>query len=247
MRTITTLCLLAILATACSPAAPAEPMYSMVVPTYDPAATAFSLPTAIPTRTPLPTIAFDPPWPLPHSEDFSDPSSGWEVGSWDRGSVGYEDGHYVVTALDNSFFMWGEPYMRFGDTVMEVDAAQVAGPESNNTGYGFFCRRNETEESSTGYALLISGDGYFSIQKSTGGDYDFLLEWTQSDAILPPPTVNRLRAECVGEALRLFANGELLAEVIDPDFLAGDIALTAVSFEPEPVTAEFDNFEVSEP
>ena len=195
----------------------------------------------------MPTTAFDPPWPLPHSDDFSDPNSGWESGSWERGSVEYADGKYRVTALGDAWFMWGEPYMKFSDSVMEVDAAQVSGPDSNNTGYGFFCRRNETEETSTGYALLISGDGYYSIQKSTGGDYEFLLEWIQSDAILPPPALNRLRAECVGDALRLFANGVLLAEVTDTEYSTGDIALIAVSFEPEPVTVEFDNLKVSEP
>jgi len=59
--------------------------------------------------------------------------------------------------------------------------------------------------------------------------------------------VNRLRAECVGSTLRLSVNGELLTEVTDPDFPVGDIALVAISFEPEPVTVEFDNFLISEP
>jgi hypothetical protein len=247
MRTITTLCLFTLLTAACSPAIRAEDYHSMLIPTYDPVATAFPLPAEIPTPAPLPTTAFDPPWSLPHSDDFSDSSSGWESGSWNHGSVEYTDGKYRVTSLGDAWFMWGEPYMKFSDTVMEVDAAQVSGPESNNTGYGFFCRRNETEETSTGYALLISGDGYYSIQKSTGGDYEFLLEWIQSDAILPPPAVNLLRAECGGNTLRLFANGELLAEVTDADYSTGDIALIAVSFEPEPVTVEFDNLKVSEP
>ena len=247
MKTIAALCLLVLVAAACSPAIPADEYHSILIPTYDPAATTFSLPTAIPTPAPLPTTAFDPPWPLPHSDDFSDPASGWETGSWERGSVEYADGKYRVTALGDAWFMWGEPYRKLSDAVMEVDAAQVTGPESNNTGYGFFCRHNLTEDSSAGYALLISGDGYYSIQKSTGGDYQFLLEWIQSDAILSPPAVNRLRAECVESTMRLSVNGELLTEVTDPDFPVGDIALVAISFEPEPVTVEFDNFLISEP
>ena len=157
------------------------------------------------------------------------------------------DGHYEVTALDNSYFMWGEPYMKFGDIVMEVDAAQVSGPESNQTGYGFFCHRNETAESATSYALLVSGDGFYSIQKSTGGNFDFLVEWTESAAIEKAPGVNRLKAECAGGMLRLYANDTLLVEVADSDYTEGDITLAAVTFEDVPVTVEFDNFEVSEP
>ena len=160
----------------------------------------------------------------------------------------YADGKYRVTALGDAWFMWGEPYMKFSDTVMEVDAAQVSGPESNNTGYGFFCRRNG--DGGNQHRLCpahLRGWLLTASRKSTGGDYEFLLEWIQSDAILPPPAVNRLRAECVGDALRLFANGTLLAEVTDAEYSTGDIALTAVSFEPEPVTVEFDNLLISEP
>jgi len=51
----------------------------------------------------------------------------------------------------------------------------------------------------------------------------------------------------VGSTLRLSVNGELLTEVTDPDFPVGDIALVAISFEPQPVTVEFDNLKVSEP
>lgn len=247
MKTISVLSLLVLIATACSPAIPADEYHSILIPTYDPAATAFSMPTQIPTPAPLPTTALDPPWPLPHSDDFSDPASGWETGTWERGSVEYADGKYRVTALGDAWFMWGEPYRKFGDVVLEVNATQVTGPASNDTGYGFFCRHNSTENTSAGYALLISGDGYYSIQKSTGGDYEFLLEWVPSDAILPPPAVNHLRADCVGSALRLYVNGELLTEVTDPDFPEGDIALVAISFEQEPVTVEFDNLKVSEP
>jgi hypothetical protein len=98
-----------------------------------------------------------------------------------------------------------------------------------------------------GYALLVSGDGYYSIQKSTGGNYDFLLDWTESDAIKIAPEVNHLKAECVGDTIRLFANGTLLAEVTDPDFASGDISLVAISFSSEPVTVEFDNLNVNQP
>jgi 3-keto-disaccharide hydrolase len=246
MKITTVLILFLLLVTGCS-SAPAEKLYSIPIPTYDPLATAFAPPTQIPSPQPLPTKALDQPWPLPHTDDFSDPASGWETGSWDTGSIDYTNGKYEVTSLGNSYFMWGEPYMKFGDISIEVDAAQVSGPDSGNTGYGFFCRRNQTEDSGTGYALLVSGDGNYSIQKSTGGDYAFLQEWTQSDAIKKAPAENHLKGECVGDKLRLYSNGTLLTEMTDADFPVGDIALTVVSFENVPVTVEFDNFKVSVP
>ena len=240
--------LLIILLAGCSPAIPAEEYHSVLVPTYDPNSTASPTATAFPSAAPLPdaTEVLDAPWSLPHTEDFSDPDSGWETGVWDTGTLYITDGKYEATSLGDSYFMWGEPYMNFGDVVVEVDAAQVKGTAADS-GYGFFCRRNLKGDAGMGYALLFSGDGYYSIQKSTGGDYDFLQDWTESNAIRKAPEVNRLKAECAGDTIRLYANGTLLSEVTDPDFASGDIGLTAVSFSSEPVTVDFDNLVVSEP
>ena len=246
MKNIPILILLAILAAACSPAIPAGEYHSVLIPTYDPNAPTPTPHASIPTPVPQVTEVLDAPWLLPHTEDFSDPDSGWEIGTWDTGTVYITDGKYEVTSLGNSYFMWGEPYMTFGDISIEVDAAQAKGAAADS-GYGFFCRRNLQGDSGMGYALLVSGDGYYSIQKTTGGNYDFLLDWAESDAIKKAPEVNHLKAECVGDTIRLFANGTLLAEVTDPDFASGDIGLVAISFSSEPVTVEFDNLVVSAP
>lgn len=60
--------------------------------------------------------------------------------------------------------------------------------------------------------------------------------------------VNHLRAECVGDALRFYANGELLGEASDPTLAEGDVALVVMA----PATgahstAYFDDLVIARP
>jgi hypothetical protein len=50
-----------------------------------------------------------------------------------------------------------------------------------------------------------------------------------------------------GENLSLQVNGELLASVKDPRYSAGDIALTATSYESTSTEIHFDDIEVARP
>ena len=67
-----------------------------------------------------------------------------------------------------------------------------------------------------------------------------------SDEILQSSQENQLRAECNRDRLRLFANGTLLAEIVDKDFVQGDVGLIAGTFSAETTQIRFDNF-VAEP
>ena len=69
-----------------------------------------------------------------------------------------------------------------------------------------------------------------------------------SDAIIQGQAVNRLRADCVGDPLRLFANGEKLVEarktaIFPPVMLAWSRAHTRTTG----VDILFDNFVVKRP
>jgi hypothetical protein len=177
-------------------------------------------------------------------DDFSDPGSGWEVGDYDTGSVGYEGGAYFVISLGGSSTMWGVANRSFDDLTVEVDAGQVAGPTSNDNDYGVVCREQGNGE---GYYLLISGDGYYAILKAEGGDFEPLVSWTQSDVVRQGNVTNRIRAICDGSSLALFVNGQRLATAEDDTFASGDIALTATSYEDELTEVRFDNLVVQQP
>jgi hypothetical protein len=178
-------------------------------------------------------------------DDFSDPGSGWEVGDYADGSVGYRDGAYYVTSTAENKIMWGLASQSFSDLVIEVETTQVFASANNNNAYGVMCRVQGEELS--GYGLRISGDGYTSIARFVDGNPEALVEWSASEAVRQGNATNSLRAVCDGDYLALFVNGELVAEATDSTFAGGDIALTATTFEDEATEVHFDNLVVTRP
>ena len=185
-------------------------------------------------------------WELPYFDDFSDPTSGWEVGDYDFGTVGYEGGVYAVTSTDNGIDMWGVAYQSFEDVEITVQARQVSGPTNNNNGYGVACRVGQGSII-TGYFFRISGDGFFAIFREGEDSSIELVPWTESDSVRMGNDVNRIGAVCSGEELSLYINGRLAASVQDNVFRSGDVALSAVSFEDEATEIHFDDFELKRP
>ena len=188
------------------------------------------------------------PSPVPDNvifqDDFSDTNSGWEVGDYDDGSVGYKDGAYFVTSNSNGGTMWGVANHSFDNLALEVDATQVsAGPESNND-YGAVCREQGDGD---GYYMLISGDGYCAIIKAEGKEFQTLVEWAESNAVRKGNATNRIRVVCNGSTLEMFVNGQRVATAEDSTYATGDIALTATTYEGQATEIHFDNLVVQKP
>lgn len=179
------------------------------------------------------------------SDNFTHESSGWEVGDYPGGRVGYWNGAYYVTSLGEGQTMWGVANRGFDDVVIKVRAQQVSAPSNNNNDYGVMCR---VDPEGAGYFFLISGDGFFSILRGdSSDDFDHLIDWTQSSAINQGNSANDIQATCQGNSLTLTVNSELLASVRDSRYSSGDIALTATSYETASTEVHFDNIEVSRP
>ncbi len=181
-------------------------------------------------------------------DDFSDPSSGWEVGTYENGSVGYGDGFYFVISTRRSVAMWGSLDREFTDVVVDVDVTQIASP-ANNDAFGVRCRgqAGTTGEGSDGYALMISGGGFYSIQIIRGGNYDPLISWTRSDVIHTGNATNHIRAACQGSHLTLAVNGVTLAQVDNASYPSGTIGLIAATLGDQMTEIHFDNLVVSAP
>jgi len=185
-----------------------------------------------------------PPPDAIFQDDFSDEGSGWEVGDYDTGNVGYQSGVYFVTSEELEMVMWGVANRSFDNVIINVDATQIsAGPDSDNA-YGIVCREQGNGD---GYYLRVSGDGYYSIVKAEGEEFEALVEWAESDAIHKGNASNHIRAICDGSTLALFVNGQRLATAEDSTFASGDIALTATTYEEDPSEVHFDNLVVTKP
>ncbi|MCJ7625185.1 MAG: DUF1080 domain-containing protein [Anaerolineaceae bacterium] len=177
-------------------------------------------------------------------DDFSDANSGWEVGDYDEGSVGYKSDAYFVISSGESSAMWGVAGKDYDNIVIEVDVTQVRAPSNNNNDYGVMCRVQFTGD---GYSFNISGDGYYSIQIAENDNYRDLVEWSESSAIHTGNATNHIRVVCDGSKLVLFVNGTKLAETTDTTFTKGDIAFAATTYELELTEINFDNLIVRKP
>jgi len=97
-----------------------------------------------------------------------------------------------------------------------------------------------------GYGFRISSDGYAGIVLFEDQEGSSLQDWIEVEDIFTDGTPNHLTAICEGNHFTFLVNDVFVAEVIDDTFASGDIALSAVSYEAEPVTVLFDDIIVQE-
>jgi len=120
--------------------------------------------------------------------------------------------------------------------VMVVDARVIQGV--GDADFGFVCGIKDTDNFTV---LEISEDGYFSIWKYQAGEFVSLVDWTYSDEVAAGgPYV--MAAYCGTDGLALALDDVLLAEVVDPDFVPGNIGLLGGTFENTGFKVGFDNF-----
>jgi len=188
-----------------------------------------------------------------YSDDFSDPTTGWEIGDYVGGSVGYDNGVYSVSSNGRSssgdaYLMWGvyQAGGNFSDIRIDVDATQVFAPANDNNAYGVFCRRNGADLGNS-YAFFVSGDGYYSIQLISNGGGSPLVDWTSTPYVNLGNATNHLTVICDGSYLAFYVNDNLLAEVTDTTNTTGELSLAAVSFESTATLINFDNLVVANP
>lgn len=176
-------------------------------------------------------------------DDFSDPDSGWGIYSNDYGRTDYEQGGYLVEALIEKEYYWGVAGVDYADIRIEVDAAVHKTASNLNDAYGVDCR---LQSNGDGYGFRISSDGYAGIVLFKDQEEISLQDWIEVEDIYTDGTPNHLTAICEGNHLTLLVNDVFVAEVIDDTFANGDIALSAVSYEAEPITVLFDDIIVQE-
>ena len=178
-------------------------------------------------------------------DEFSDPSSGWDRRPQDPdGFLDYSEGVYRIQVNSAHKMVWAGPGLTFADLRLEVDATRVAGPEDDD--FGLVCR---AVDRGNFYFFAISSDGYYGIGKVKDGAPELvgMAAMPPSEAIRRGKDSNHLRADCVGENLSLYVNGDLLATVQDAEFSDGEAGLLVGTFETPGTEVHFDNFAVLQP
>ena len=160
-------------------------------------------------------------------DDFSDPTSGFTVSQNDTGSLGYDDGEYLIDALGAGTFkisdtdLDGEAFVgsasRLGDVRVEADVAKAS--VEDTVVMGLVCRLST--EVPGYYAALFDDDGSWQIRRFSGA-VEILAESTTATLVrgLGPAGGDRLRLDCVdgpeGATIAMYLNGDLIEGAVDP-------------------------------
>lgn len=179
-------------------------------------------------------------------DDFASTSSGWKTLKGDYGQFEYKDGAYHIfleKADLNGFSLL--PGSKFDNVTVEADVRLASGP--SNVLVGLFCRAAASETAlNTAYEFFIRADGQFAILKRTSATFhDVVKSGGDSKAVRTGNATNHLRADCSGDALALWVNGERLLTTTDRAFTAGQVGM-GVTTQPDHGQADvyFDNFAV---
>ena len=223
-----------------------EPAVALPSSTPVPAVpTTADVPVDVPTEAP--PAADNPPasnsGAILFQDDFSDPASGWDRYTYDTGITDYGDGVYKIELTTETKLHWANPYLDFGDVIVEVDTQKISGEDNDN--YGIICRHQDIEN---WYVLVISSDGYAAIrERYQGSELTVVTDWVEVPSINKGQASNHLRAECIGDRISLYVNGVLAVETYLSDIPTGDVGLMAGTFEIPNMEVWFDNFIVYAP
>jgi hypothetical protein len=179
-----------------------------------------------------------------YKDDFSDPTGGWTRLLDPKGFMDYYSSGFRIWVNTPGYNYWSTPGLEFNDVRIDVDAARIGGPEENR--FGVICRYRDV---SNYYFFVISSDGYFGIGKVVNGVTSLLGQemMIYSPSIATGIAPNHLQAQCLGDTMTFFINGQPAGIAVDSDFLDGDVGLLAGAFDAPGVDVLFDNFIVVKP
>jgi hypothetical protein len=184
-------------------------------------------------------------WPVALRDDFLVPANDWPTGD-DTDPLAdiewrYASGRYIwkATAHD-SFVWWATPGMdEFGDGYLAVSLRQSEGETSGEAGLVF-----HQQGDSDYYLFEINHEGQYAVYLHLNGDWQALIDWQDSAAILPD-AMNRLAVFTQADQFYFFINRQLVDEVSDSSLTYGQAGLLIGLSNPDDQGAwEFDDFEV---
>ncbi len=243
------LMLLACSLSSTAPAAPATPTRVPLLPTTESTAKPTRPPVGV-RSSPTPAPATDEPLATlePSSsttldrfvDDFSDPGSGWDVNSGKEGSVGYENGEYVIQVDEVDYSLWANPGRTFGDVLIGVKTQLADG--SAPADMGAICRYQDSDNFLYGE---ITSDGYYGIGQLKKGSLSVLTGGgkLQRSAVIHQDTqANRVQFLCAGNHFTLIVNDQFVDGIAADAPASGDVGLIAGTFDKSGARVRFDDF-----
>ncbi len=175
--------------------------------------------------------------PEPSHSTFNGDEGLWDTESNEDVVRTFGPGVYQIRIETPNTLGWGTSPHTAADFYVEVETYHVGGSINNEFGFVF---RNDGENY---YVFGVSNDGYFRLQKWLDGEWQSLLPWAESSAIVTGEgSHNTLALLADGPRLSLLVNGQVLATVTDDSIGGEGIALAVSSFEETGVEIAFEDF-----
>ena len=173
--------------------------------------------------------------------DSFDAPGGWRISSDPEVEIAYASGGLSIEVKVIDRVAWSVAGRKIRDGVVSVNATPVGGPDDN--AYGLVIRHVDDRRF---YRFEISSDGFYAVQAPTGAlGWEYLVDWTESEAIHRGRQTNRLSVHCQGPTMVFYANDVELTRIQDDRFSEGDVGVIAGTFYVEPGThILFDEFAV---
>ena len=210
-------------------------------PTRTPADEPTETPTEEPTRQPTRTPTDEPTSDVIFEDDFSDDSI-WETSEIDGTRLYYQDGQYIAEVFDGNWIVYGSPDM---DPVSNISVAVTASSlKAQDATFGIICN---LQDDGSFYYIGMGMDGYYGITLVDNDEHIALTGaadavWTKTDAFALFEDVYYIQADCGADGtLRLYIDGQLIAEANDDTYTEGKFGLFAESILNLPVVVAFDD------
>lgn len=162
--------------------------------------------------------------PLPYTDEFDNPTSGWETLSDLSAEVRYDRSALRILVKQENLAQWSFAGKRFADGVLEVEARALGGPLDN--GFGVIFRAQDAKNF---YHFAISSDGYWRAGIVKEGEWRHWFDWQPHPAVKGGAERNQLRVVMQGARFDFYVNDQLLGSQEDDAFKAGDVGVFALS------------------
>jgi len=175
---------------------------------------------------------------------FDDNRNGWYEAEDEAGNmIAIAEGAYHIVSvyeegMDNFLFGTSEvgPFTNFD---LDADATQVEGTDDNEIAVVF-----GVQDVSNLYEFAISGDGYVSLGRYVEGEWEFIQEFTPSEAIIQGNATNHIRLIVENGNLTAYVNGELVLTSFVGEYDSGHIGFGCGPFEEPGAHCAFDNLDL---
>jgi len=177
-------------------------------------------------------------------DDFTDPSSGWEIVNNAYELKGYSTGGYMISVNQVGSRAISTSNLNYTDTIISVEAQKITG--ARDTQFGLVCR---FQDKFNFYAFVISADGYAGIVRVVDGAKELLGsdQFFRMEGILMDDGVNEMTAHCEADSLKFIVNGETVVTVQDNTIGNGDAGFFVETFQTGEAAVVFNDFLIIKP